>query len=231
MRRLGIGGLGHWRRLSVLAAFLLVCLCAGGQSAYAGGPKPVISELAASPATVFSGGTTTVSASVSGATSCTLSASKAVSGLPATFACEGGSVSREVTMPTNTGTKSAKYKLTLAATGATGGPSKAKITVTVGGPKAVGVTAAEHDTCALLADRHIDCWGEERDGALGNGKKSKKPQNTPAEVQGISDAVQVSAGREDTCAVLSTGHIDCWGRTSRGNSETEHTGRPAGHPR
>ncbi len=109
----------------------LVLGTALASSAYGKAPKPLITGLAASPSSVASGGNTTVSASVSEATKCTLSANKAVPGLPVTFSCESGSVSREVAMPQNAGKKAASYKLTLEATGA-GGNAKGKLTIEVG---------------------------------------------------------------------------------------------------
>ena len=92
--------------------------------------KPLISNLAATPATVFSEGATTVSASVSGANECVLSSNKAVAGLPVTFSCQSGAVEHKLTMPTDTRKRPVKYKLTLTAIGVAG-KAKAKTTVTV----------------------------------------------------------------------------------------------------
>jgi len=69
-------------------------------------------------------------------------------------------------------------------------------------------------TCALLSSGHIDCWGNNERGGLGDG--STTDSNTPTEVQGIDNAVQVAAGWRDTCALLSTGHVDCWGADEDG---------------
>ncbi len=73
--------------------------------------------------------------------------------------------------------------------------------------------------CALLSSAHVDCWGANDLGWLGNGS-STGPQRckgvgesggpcsrTPVSVSGISNAIAVSG----TCALLSTHHIDCWG--------------------
>jgi hypothetical protein len=95
------------------------------------GPKPVISNFAASSETVPSGGTITVTASVSGATECTLSSNKPVEGLPVTFSCQSGTVERKVTMPTNREHRSVKDKLYLAARSAEGRSAKSKVRVTV----------------------------------------------------------------------------------------------------
>jgi len=242
-------------------------------------PKPVISGLAAEPASVASGGTTTLSATVSGALTCTLSstARKPVAGLPASFSCESGSLHRALVMPENKGPRAAVYTLTVTAVGA-GGSTSAKVTVTVRAPwtevtgsglqvaagaahscavvsttvstgnvlcwgfnrygqlgdastswsaapvqvhgitNAVQAAAGEEHSCAVLATGHVDCWGLDDEGQLGDGS-SKGPQRcnempcsrVPVEVQGITDAIQVTAGRLHTCALLATGHVYCWG--------------------
>ena len=73
-------------------------------------------------------------------------------------------------------------------------------------------------TCALLADGHVDCWGADYSGQLGDGALSARgEQDTPIAVSGITDAVAISAGKDEhVCALLATGHIDCWGADSWG---------------
>jgi len=117
-------GLGALTVTSLAA--LAGCL---GAPAYASA-KPVITELKAAPSSVAGGSPVTVSAAVSEATECTISANKAVAGLPVSFSCESGSVDREVVMPQNSGEKALKYKLKLAAAGASG-VARAKVSVTV----------------------------------------------------------------------------------------------------
>ena len=75
---------------------------------------------------------------------------------------------------------------------------------------ATQVSGSNLHTCALLSSGHIDCWGWNENGQLGNGTTGKE-QNTPVEVQGVSDATQVSAGFMHTCALLSSDRIACWG--------------------
>lgn len=122
-------------------AVLAGCL---GVPAYASA-KPVITGLEATPSIVAPGGTVTVSATVSEATECTISANKAVAGLPVAFSCESASVSREVVMPQNSKQKAAKYKLTLSAKG-TAGKTKAHATVYVNpfAPPPVYTLADQH---------------------------------------------------------------------------------------
>ena len=214
------------RRLAAIGvSALILCLCAG--SGVADAAKPAISSLRAEPATVPSGGTTTVMASVTGALACKLSstAGKPVAGLPVTFSCEAGNVSRALTMPTNTGKKPAKYKLTLTATGASGA-AKAKTSVSVS-PTAPGsgvrqrVAAGASHTCAVLSTGHIKCWGDNQFGQLGN--DSTGESDIPVEVEDVADATDVGAGEDYTCAVLSTGHIQCWGLNETGQLGNDST--------
>lgn len=129
-------------------------------------------------------------------------------GLPATFSCESGSVSRELVMPQNAGKKAAKYKLTLEATGA-GGNAKGKLTIEVGSAAATSISTGYGEACAVLSSSHVKCWGS------GAGKAGK-PADFPAEVAGISEAKEVAVG-QGTCALLETGHIECWGSEERGS--------------
>jgi Regulator of chromosome condensation (RCC1) repeat len=70
-------------------------------------------------------------------------------------------------------------------------------------------------TCALLSTGHVECWGYNLYGELGNGTTTTY-SDTPVEVSGITDATQVSAGAGQTCALLSTGHVECWGANGNG---------------
>lgn len=245
---------------------VVMALVVGGSTLFGGpaqakGPKPVISGLVAMPAAVSSDGATTVTASVSGATECELSSNKAVTGLPAKFSCEAGTVERDLVMPVDTRTKPAAYKLALTATGA-GGKAKAKVVVTVeplapanpvlglsageatscavrsgdvvdcwgnvlGMPgtsdtpvevpelsAVTGISSGQDHTCALLLNGHLDCWGEGGSGQLGNG--TTVGSVSPVAVQDINEAAEVSAGTRHTCAVLSSGQVDCWGAGESG---------------
>jgi alpha-tubulin suppressor-like RCC1 family protein len=83
--------------------------------------------------------------------------------------------------------------------------------------------AAASDSCALLSTGGVNCWGYNPDGELGDGM-STGPENCepsacstmPVEVSGLTTATQVAAGQDHTCALLSTGGIDCWGSNAQG---------------
>lgn len=80
---------------------------------------------------------------------------------------------------------------------------------------AVQVSAGYYDTCAVLLGGSVDCWGDGLDGDLGDGSTSWMVDR-PEPVSGISSAVQVTAGDQHTCALLSTGKVVCWGYNGLG---------------
>ena len=88
---------------------------------------------------------------------------------------------------------------------------------------ATEITAGEAHTCALLTGGTIDCWGENLSGQLGDGTDTGPDScggsacsTTPVRVTGITNAIQVAAGGEQTCALLTDGTVDCWGDNSYG---------------
>ncbi|MGD0454005.1 MAG: hypothetical protein ABSB69_10445 [Solirubrobacteraceae bacterium] len=75
---------------------------------------------------------------------------------------------------------------------------------------AVGSGSLGTHACASLKSGAVECWGSDVGGMLGNGKSSGE-SSSPVEASGITNAVSVSVGGSASCAVLSTGHIKCWG--------------------
>ena len=83
---------------------------------------------------------------------------------------------------------------------------------------AVAVAAGAQHTCALIAGGSVECWGANGYGQLGTGT-SVGPQScagaacsrAPLTVAGVSGAVAIAAGDDDTCAILAGGAVDCWG--------------------
>jgi alpha-tubulin suppressor-like RCC1 family protein len=77
--------------------------------------------------------------------------------------------------------------------------------------------------CAVLATGDVACWGANLSGALGDGS-DVGPQmcdqyacsTVPVIVSGITDAVTVSTGESDACALLSGGALECWGLNQDG---------------
>ncbi|HTQ68753.1 MAG TPA: hypothetical protein VMI13_08685 [Solirubrobacteraceae bacterium] len=87
--------------------------------------------------------------------------------------------------------------------------------VTVSNPSQLTL-GGEH-TCALLSSGHVECWGGDGYGQLGGGAEANSTGSlTPVEVQGIASAKEIAAGEHHTCALLTTGHIKCWGAGAEG---------------
>jgi hypothetical protein len=90
--------------------------------------------------------------------------------------------------------------------------------LTVGGePTNSPLFSATTHVCVLLSGGSVDCWGANELGQLGDGtfigpeecRQACSP--TPVPVSGITTARAVSAGEDHTCALLSSGSIECWG--------------------
>jgi alpha-tubulin suppressor-like RCC1 family protein len=71
--------------------------------------------------------------------------------------------------------------------------------------------------CALLSTSHVDCWGDNSFGELGRATKANY-SDVPGAVTGITDATAVASDSiiGSNCAVLSTGHMKCWGEGGDG---------------
>ena len=80
---------------------------------------------------------------------------------------------------------------------------------------AISVSGGRMHACALLSTGSIKCWGKAENGQLGNGSttgnSSENNQTIPVDVSGISNAINISAGLQESCAVLDTGSVKCWG--------------------
>ncbi len=89
--------------------------------------------------------------------------------------------------------------------------------VTVSGiSDAIQVTTGADHTCALLAGGGVKCWGDNTFGQVGNGTGGATNALSPVTVEEITTATQLSAGGDQTCAVLSNGSVRCWGDNTFG---------------
>ena len=82
---------------------------------------------------------------------------------------------------------------------------------------AIDIAAGWFHSCALHKTGTISCWGYNWSGLLGNGRTSEELEYfDPVEVEGITDAVAVTAGPSHSCALHENGTISCWGDNDDG---------------
>jgi alpha-tubulin suppressor-like RCC1 family protein len=92
-----------------------------------------------------------------------------------------------------------------------------------GGGEVVDVSGSSY-SCALTKAGRLFCWGVNQYGQLGvplSTNQACGPDQWPCrfeavEVQGLTDAVDVSVGLDYACAVRRTGAVVCWGRNEFG---------------
>ena len=95
--------------------------------------------------------------------------------------------------------------------------------VYLGGHKAVQISAATSNTCAILDNQTLKCWGNNFYGQLGlgdiinRGDTANSMTALPSIDLGTGEVpVTVSAGGAFTCVLLQSGNVKCWGRNQSG---------------
>jgi hypothetical protein len=88
--------------------------------------------------------------------------------------------------------------------------------VTVPGvTNAVALSGADANTCALIANGGVLCWGFNGNGRLGTGVFSGS-YSTPGPVKGLTDAIALTSGHGHNCALRTGGTVVCWGFNAHG---------------
>lgn len=70
-------------------------------------------------------------------------------------------------------------------------------------------------SCALLTGGTVQCWGYDGYGQVGV-PSFGSDFLTPSTVAGVSNALQVAAGPNHSCALVTGGTVKCWGRNDSG---------------
>lgn len=77
------------------------------------------------------------------------------------------------------------------------------------------ITAGGTHTCALASAGGVKCWAHDWLGDLGDG--SQTDRSSPVDVVGLTSGVSaIVAGLDHTCAVMSGGAINRWGKNTFG---------------
>jgi alpha-tubulin suppressor-like RCC1 family protein len=88
------------------------------------------------------------------------------------------------------------------------------------------VATGSEFTCAVTTAGTVKCWGDNRQGQLGDGTTTSRRR--PVSVVGLSGfgrVVEVAAGRAHVCALTLVGQVICWGAVP-GNATGRTTAAP-----
>ena len=86
------------------------------------------------------------------------------------------------------------------------------------GTGAVDIAMSGGHACVLLATGGVKCWGANNYGQLGDGTTSNQP--APVDVVGMGSdvaAVRIGPDAANTCALMTSGAVKCWGDLGMGN--------------
>lgn len=79
----------------------------------------------------------------------------------------------------------------------------------------LSIAAGGGHTCAVINDGTVRCWGNNRDGRMGNGTITEE-MGVVVQVAGIKSARKIALGLRFSCASLAEGTVACWGDNEHG---------------
>jgi alpha-tubulin suppressor-like RCC1 family protein len=79
----------------------------------------------------------------------------------------------------------------------------------------LSVAAGDLHTCVVISGV-VYCVGDNQSGQLGTSPATTPYSLNPIQVPGISNVVSVAVGTQFSCALLSSGNVQCWGTNSSG---------------
>jgi alpha-tubulin suppressor-like RCC1 family protein len=81
------------------------------------------------------------------------------------------------------------------------------------------IAAGGNHSCAILSTGAAKCWGLNTNGQLGD--NTTQQRLTPVDVSGLGSGVSaIAASQNNTCALLRTGAVKCWGSGGRNGDGT-----------
>jgi alpha-tubulin suppressor-like RCC1 family protein len=75
-------------------------------------------------------------------------------------------------------------------------------------------SAGTFHTCARTEEGRVFCWGDNRTGQ--SGVQSSPTIDRPTELRGVTEAVEITTGRDQSCARHRDGTVRCWGNNENG---------------
>jgi alpha-tubulin suppressor-like RCC1 family protein len=95
--------------------------------------------------------------------------------------------------------------------------------------RALAIAAGAYHACAVIEGGAVQCWGQNNRGQLAYVNGVGVIVTFASTIEGLRDAVAITAGFEHSCALLASGTVLCWGRGDEGqlgNGATGNTNSP-----